>query len=312
MTRKLVADQYHRTLRGEMHKTSQKKQTLTITRICWQNDMFSGENKAENSWTFNEQTKQLKSISKRLAMKFMLQLLGPRTCFERKMAIICALEQRAEQSWTSLLIKSFYRARWIKSQAAHWNSKEVICSVKKMKKFKDIERRAKKIFKNTSKQIVERHFSAEIQNEIQNHQTASRAEKLGNFETWVESISIRLCTIQTDLVRPKVHLIFSSCVTRAWFIDYSMAQLGNWHTKMSKWDQFVWSANCADSLTGENAGCWTTNAEYSTSGCPSRWSRHFTHLPTCGKVQRRSCSVTNSLLRIVCYLEPMQCARYKV
>ena len=101
-------------------------------------------------------------------------------------------------------------------------------------------------------------------------------------------------------------------MTRAWFIDYSTAQLGNWHTKMSKWQQFVWSTNCADSLTGENAGCWTTNAEYSTSGCPSRWSRHFRHLPTCGKVQRSCCSVTNSLLRIVCYLEPMQCARYEV
>ena len=75
----------------------------------------------------------------------MLQLRGPLTCLERK----CWQERvlsNNEQSDPERLIKSFCWTRCIVSQATHWKSRDEICSVKQIQKFKDTKGRI-----NTSK-----------------------------------------------------------------------------------------------------------------------------------------------------------------
>ena len=45
--RKLVVDQLHRTFLGKIHKTSQRKRTLTTFGTCWQSNMCTHASKAE-------------------------------------------------------------------------------------------------------------------------------------------------------------------------------------------------------------------------------------------------------------------------
>ena len=45
--RKLFMDRFHQSLPGEVHITSQRKRTLTIIGLFWQNNMFTGRSKAE-------------------------------------------------------------------------------------------------------------------------------------------------------------------------------------------------------------------------------------------------------------------------
>ena len=47
MERKLAMDRVHQSLPGDVHATSQRKQTLTILGTCWQGNMFTGKNKAD-------------------------------------------------------------------------------------------------------------------------------------------------------------------------------------------------------------------------------------------------------------------------
>ena len=77
----------------------------------------------------------------------MLQLRGPLTCLERKCWQEWVLSNN-EQSDPERLIKSFCWTRCTVSQATHWKSREEICSVKQIQKFKDIKGRI-----NTSKTL---------------------------------------------------------------------------------------------------------------------------------------------------------------
>ena len=43
----LAMDRVHQSLPGDVHATSQRKQTLTILGTYWQGNMFTGKNKAD-------------------------------------------------------------------------------------------------------------------------------------------------------------------------------------------------------------------------------------------------------------------------
>ena len=64
-------NRFHQSLLGELHVTSQRKQTLTIMEIYWQLNMFTGRSKAETLGTSKMQTskEQPKNMIKQLVMK---------------------------------------------------------------------------------------------------------------------------------------------------------------------------------------------------------------------------------------------------
>ena len=97
--------------------------------ICWQSSMFTGGSKAETLRTSNEQAskEELKKLSRQLVMMFILQLLGPRKCLERKKAGKKWVPSNIAQSNPGPLIKSFLMDE-MKSVAG--DGLEDICSVK--------------------------------------------------------------------------------------------------------------------------------------------------------------------------------------
>ena len=85
---RLVLDRFRQSLLREAHVTSQWKQTLTVIGKMGRalpSNMFAGRRGADTLRTFNKQVSkyQLKSMSERLLLKFMLQLHKLPTCPER-------------------------------------------------------------------------------------------------------------------------------------------------------------------------------------------------------------------------------------
>ena len=85
-----------------------------------------------------------------------------------------ALEQRAEQSWTSHQVMLLDEMNSVAGDALEWKSREEACSVEQIQNFRRHERQNHEHLQEYQ-QDVERHL-AEVQNEVQSHQIASREE----------------------------------------------------------------------------------------------------------------------------------------
>ena len=122
-------DRFHQSLLGEVRVTSQGDANahnylnpLAEQHVYWQEQ-------ARNASNFQHKRaskEQLKSMSKQLVMKFMLQLHKPPMCLERKCGKECVLSE-IKQSNLVLLVELCCWVRWIVSQATHWKTGDEVC-----------------------------------------------------------------------------------------------------------------------------------------------------------------------------------------
>ena len=151
-------DQLHQIFNGEVHKTSQRKQTLTIIGICWQSNLREqGRNALNRPQVGFERAARGEVRDTDTARAEMLARMG-------------ALEQLAEQSWTP---HHFTPLDEMNSVAGDETQRRNLPS----EASSELQRHQRQNQEHLQEyqEGVQRHLS-EVQNEAQSQQDASREE----------------------------------------------------------------------------------------------------------------------------------------